>query len=117
MGVQRLLSLLGHFLSVVLFYGAQFALNVSASDVSASAPFAGVSKHAIDPQFAKTTLTSQVVFFGVDGSVLVHNCLRRCMTDVVVNRDFTSFKSEMRNILVRLQLQTKKYGALGLGCS
>ena len=34
------------------------------------------------------------------------------MTDVVVNRDFTSFKSEMRNILVRLQLQTKKYGAL-----
>ena len=105
MGVLRILFLLQHFLTVVFFYGAQFALSVATSSAS---PFV-VSKNAVDGHFAKAALSSKISFFGVDGSVLIHSCLRRCMTDVVINDDFTSFKSEIRNTLVRLQLQIIKY--------
>ena len=40
------------------------------------------NKHAVDSLFASTTLRSQVVFFGVDGSVFIHSYLQRCMTHV-----------------------------------
>ena len=47
-------------------------------------------------------------FIGVDGSVLIHICLRRCMADIVINNDFNNFVGEMRSVLSRLQ-QTNKF--------
>ena len=107
MGVHQLLPMLIAFMGTMLFYAA-YALAIMLPAPSVAAAF--VSKHPIDVNLLSPGLSPSVDFFGIDGSVLIHVCLRRCMTDVVVNGDFTSFSSEMRSILTRLQLQTSKYG-------
>jgi hypothetical protein len=103
MGVHQLLPFLTAFLSHVMFYAAKFFSKILPVQRSA---MEFVSKHAIDVALLNPVISPTVDFFGIDGSVLIHACLRRsCMTDIIVNGDYTSFSAEMRTILTRLQLQ------------
>jgi len=95
MGVQDLLVLMKPFMGSILSY-AQPVKPVRTLQVS---------RWPVD---VKPITAPAVDFIGVDGSVLIHICLRRCMADIVINNDFNNFVGEMRSVLSRLQ-QTNKF--------
>lgn len=106
MGVQGLLPLLKPFMGTILFHSTSLPLK----PIKSIPPIGTcVSRYPIDPQFDLPLTAPSVDFIGVDGSVLIHVCLRRCMTDIVMRHDFAPFVEEMRSVLSRLQHQTNKF--------
>ena len=103
MGVSNMLPLLKYFLASALLGLMGFFIQAQAT-----APLVThVSQYPLDSAFVGSNTTD---FFGVDGSVLIHTIIRRCMLDIVLLKDFHSFKDEMRICLTRLQMQTRKFG-------
>ena len=98
MGVQDLLVLMKPFMGSILSY-AQPVKPVRTLQVS---------RWPVD---VKPITAPAVDFIGVDGSVLIHICLRRCMADIVINNDFNNFVGEMRSVLSRLSRRINFVGA------
>ena len=106
MGVHELLQLLKPFMGTILLLSLAVLSKPVLPELRPIGTY--VSRYAVDDHFASPINAPSVDFIGVDGSVLIHVCLRRTMTDIVLKNDFTSFFEEMRNVLSRLQHQAAK---------
>ena len=101
MGVHELLQLLKPFMGTILLLSVAVLSKPFLPELRPIGTY--VSRYPVDDHFASPITAPSVDFIGVDGSVLIHVCLRRTMTDIVLKNDFTSFIAEMRTVLSRLQ--------------
>ena len=87
-----MLQLLKPFMGTILLLAVSLLIKPVLSQLRPIGTY--VSRYPVDEQFALPITAPSVDFIGVDGSVLIHVCLRRSMTDIVLKHDFGPFVDE-----------------------